>query len=97
MLIPDEECGAFLFLTKKGYLVVNQIFRLFLLQMVFKVNFAKNTIVSCTLVVRPTKLADKYVCEKVNGKPIYALIEAANEEEARAIADQILINLAIKS
>ncbi len=59
---------------------------------IFKINFAKHIIVSCTLVDKPIKLEGKYVCEKVNDKPIYALIEASNEEEAMAIAYQIVIN-----
>ena len=60
---------------------------------VYKINFANRTIVSCTLVNNPIKLSDKYICEQVNGKPIYALIDAENENEAISVANQILMGV----
>ncbi len=63
----------------------------------YKVIFAKNTIVSCTLVNNSIRITGRYICEQVNGKPIYALIQADSEEEATSIADQILSDIAEKT
>lgn len=56
---------------------------------VFKITFLNHAIISCKVVKTPDKLPAKNVCERVNGKPIYAMVEAANEEEAMIIANQL--------
>ncbi len=53
---------------------------------VFKVIFARNEIISCSVVHDNVKLDSTYHYEHKAGKIIYALIKAETEEEACSVA-----------
>ncbi len=64
---------------------------------VYKVNFVKKSVVSCTPVVTAIKLDGSYHCEHIGGQPIYALIEAPSEHDAIRVAAQIITEITEKT
>lgn len=57
---------------------------------IYKIVFARKTIISCKQVAGTVEMNGKYFCEHRNGEPIYAIVRADNENEAYKMA-QILV------
>jgi hypothetical protein len=49
---------------------------------VYKIIFAKKTVVGCHPVNEKVEMSGSYFCEHRNGEPIYALVKAESEIEA---------------
>lgn len=57
---------------------------------IFKVIFAKNKAISCREMDQSVRLQDDYFYEQKNGQPIYAIINAKDENEALRVAEDIV-------
>ena len=60
---------------------------------VYKIIFAKKTIVACHPVKEKVEMNGTYFCEHRNGEPIYALVKAESEVEAYDKARAIVADI----
>ena len=57
---------------------------------VYKLIFAKNTVVSCNHIKNQIKLDAQYYYEHDKGQLIYAIVKASNEDDAIATGNKIV-------
>lgn len=59
----------------------------------YKIVFARKTIISCRQVEGNVEMNGKYFCEHRNGEPIYAIVRAESETEACKIAKSVIADV----
>jgi hypothetical protein len=63
---------------------------------IYKIVFARKTIISCKQLDGLVEMSGKYFCEHRNGEPIYAIVKADSEVEAYKVAQVLVADMTEK-